>query len=86
MFLVGGLAFGALTLNLLAHGPLLQWDRKLATILPAIGVQNSATLKPIMNAGYYIGDWRIIGLAILLIFTSLSNDPGRNWPWWCSAR
>ena len=65
MFLVGGLAFGALTYNLLAQGPLLQWDRTLATILPVIGLQNPATLKPIMNAGYYIGDWGIIGLAIL---------------------
>jgi undecaprenyl-diphosphatase len=65
MFLVGGLAFGALTYNLLAQGPLLQWDRTLASILPVIGLQNPATLKPIMNAGYYIGDWGIIGLAIL---------------------
>jgi undecaprenyl-diphosphatase len=65
MFLFGGLGFGALFYNLLAQGPLLQWDRTLATILPVIGLQNPATLKPIMNAGYYIGDWGIIGLAIL---------------------
>jgi len=86
MFLVGGLAFGALTYNLLAQGPLLQWDRTLASILPVIGLQNPATLKPIMNAGYYIGDWGIIGLAILFSISSLSNVPGRSWPWWCSAR
>ena len=66
MFIFGGLMFGALTYNLLAKGPLLQWDRALATALPAIGLQNPATLKPIMNAGYYIGDWGIIGLAILI--------------------
>jgi len=65
MFLFGGLVFGALLFNLLNQGPLLQWDRTLATILPAIGLQNPATLKPIMNAGYYIGGWGIISLAVM---------------------
>ena len=64
MFLFGGLVFGALTYNLLAQGPLLQWDRALAATLPAIGLLNPAILRPIMNAGYYIGDWGIILLGI----------------------
>jgi hypothetical protein len=65
MFLVGGLAFGALFYNLRSQGPLLQWDRTLATILPAIGLQNPATLKPLMDAGYYLGGWGVIILGIL---------------------
>jgi len=76
MFIFGGLMFGALTYNLLAQGPFLQWDRALATTLPAIGLQNPATLKPIMNAGYYIGDWGIIGLAILLSIYFIAK---RSW-------
>ena len=65
MFLFGGLVFGGLLYNLLAQGPLLQWDRMLATALPAIGLQNAATLKPIMDAGYYLGGWGVIILSLL---------------------
>ena len=65
MFLFGGLGFGALFYNLLTQGPLLQWDRTLATTLPAIGLQNPAILKPIMDAGYYIGGWGVIILGVL---------------------
>jgi undecaprenyl-diphosphatase len=65
MFLVGGVAFGALFYNLRSQGPLLQWDRRLAIILPAIGLQYPATLKPLMNAGYYLGGWGVIILGIL---------------------
>jgi len=65
MFVFGGLLFGALYYNLRAQGPLLQWDRALATVLPAIGLQNPATLKPIMDAGYYLGGWGVIILGLL---------------------
>ena len=65
MFLFGALAFGALYYNLRTQGPLLQWDRTLSTALPAIGLQNPATLKPIMDAGYYLGGWGVIILSIL---------------------
>ena len=65
MFLFGGMAFGALYYNLRAQGPLLSWDRTLATALPAIGLQNPATLKPIMDAGYYLGGWGVIILGFL---------------------
>ena len=66
MFLFGGLLFGAFTYNLLAQGPLLQWDKTLATTLPAIGLRNPAILKPIMDAGYYIGSWGLTILGLLL--------------------
>ena len=65
MFILGGLVFGALFYNLAAQGPLLQWDKALSTVLPVLGLQNPATLKPIMDAGYYLGGWGVIILAIL---------------------
>jgi len=65
MFIFGGLVFGALFYNLVSQGPLLQWDKALATTLPAIGLQNTATLKPIMDAGYYLGGWGVIILALM---------------------
>lgn len=65
MFLVGGLAFGGLAYNLLAQGPLLAWDKALATTLPAIGLKSAATLKPIMDAGYYLGSWGLTALGFL---------------------
>ena len=65
MFIFGSLVFGALFYNLMAQGPLLQWDKTLSTVLPAIGLQNAATLKPIMDAGYYLGGWGVIILTVL---------------------
>jgi membrane-associated phospholipid phosphatase len=68
MFLVGGLAFGGLTYNLYAQGPLLKWDILLATTLPAIGLKSPSFIKVIMEAGYYIGNAVLIVLSILLGF------------------
>ncbi|HLO14652.1 MAG TPA: phosphatase PAP2 family protein [Anaerolineales bacterium] len=65
MFLFGGLAFGGLTYNLVTQGPLLAWDKTLATTLPAIGLKSAATLKPIMDAGYYLGSWGLTALGFL---------------------
>src|SRR6185369_9917725 len=65
MFLFGGLAFGALTFNLLAQGPLLQLDKTLATALPAIGLKHATILKPLMDSGYYIGSWVLSILGVL---------------------
>jgi membrane-associated phospholipid phosphatase len=65
MVLFGGLVFGALLYNLLVQGPLLQWDRVLSTVLPPIGLHNPAILRPIMDAGYYLGAWGIILFGIL---------------------
>jgi len=55
MFIFGGLLFGALTYNLYAQGPLLQWDRALANTLPALGLKSPLFVKYIMIAGFYIG-------------------------------
>ena len=65
MFLFGGLVFGALYYNLHAQGPILQWDKSLAISLPPIGLQNPTILRPIMDAGYYLGAWGVILLGII---------------------
>jgi len=65
MFLFGGLAFGALSYNLVAQGPLLAWDKALATSLPAIALKSPTILKPLMDAGYYVGSWGLTALALL---------------------
>src|SRR5512141_1384109 len=65
MFLFGGLVFGGLTYNLVAQGPLVAWDKALATTLPAIGLKSAAILKPIMDAGYYLGSWGLTALGLL---------------------
>jgi undecaprenyl-diphosphatase len=66
MFVFGSLMFGGLTYNLLAQGPLLEWDRALANTLPAIGLQSSAFVQTIMVAGFYIGKEVVAVLTILL--------------------
>jgi membrane-associated phospholipid phosphatase len=66
MFIFGGLLFGALTYNLYAHGPLLQWDRALANTLPAIGLKSPLFVKYIMIAGFYLGKDVLNGVDVLL--------------------
>jgi membrane-associated phospholipid phosphatase len=66
MFLFGGLMFGGFAYNLVAQGPLLAWDKTLATALPSIGLKHVATLKPIMDAGYYLGSWGLTALGLIL--------------------
>jgi undecaprenyl-diphosphatase len=66
LFLFGVLAFGGLTYNLLAQGPLLVWDRYLANTLPAIGLRSPPIVQYIMDAGFYMGKEVIMVLDILL--------------------
>ena len=66
MFIFGGLVFGALTYNLFAQGPLLQWDRALASTLPAIGLRSPAFVKYLMIAGFYVGKDVILGIDVFL--------------------
>jgi membrane-associated phospholipid phosphatase len=66
MFIFGGLVFGGLAYNLETHGPLLEWDRSIATTLPAIALKGPAITHSLMDAGYYIGDQVIMVLALLL--------------------
>ena len=66
MFIFGGLLFSGLAFNLVAKGPLLQWDRAIANTLPTIALKTPVFFKSIMDAGYYIGDQVIMGLSILI--------------------
>jgi membrane-associated phospholipid phosphatase len=66
MFIVGSLMFGALTYNLVAHGPLLEWDRALANTLPAIAQHSSLFIKILMFAGFTLGEEVIVILDIIL--------------------
>src|SRR5574341_302409 len=66
MFVFGSLMFGALTYNLYAHGPLLEWDRMLANTLPAIALRSQAFVKSIMNAGFFVGKTLILVIELLL--------------------
>jgi undecaprenyl-diphosphatase len=65
MFIFGSLVFGALTVNLYAHGPLLAWDRAIANTLPAIGLQSPPIIKDIMVAGFYTGKQVVTVLTII---------------------
>jgi membrane-associated phospholipid phosphatase len=66
MFIFGALAFGCLTYNLFAQGPLLEMDRSIAIAWPAIALKGPAFLKGLIDSGFYIGDQVIIGLSLLL--------------------
>jgi undecaprenyl-diphosphatase len=66
LFLFGGLMFGALTYNLLAQGPFLQWDRTLAYTLPVIGLKSPAIVKYLMIAGFNVGKIVIVMIDALL--------------------
>lgn len=66
MFIFGILMFGSLAYNLLANGPLLEWDRVLATNLPAIALRSPAYVKSIVNSGFYIGKEVVTVVGILL--------------------
>lgn len=66
MFIFGSLMFGGLSYNLLARGPLLEWDKALAYSLPAIGLNSPAYVKVLMDAGFYIGKEVIVVLGLLL--------------------
>lgn len=75
LFFFGGLLFGALFYHLRTQDPLLEWDRTLATTLAAIGLKNPATLKPIMDAGYYLEGRGVIILALLFgIYFNAKRD------------
>jgi len=66
MFILGSLIFAGMFYNLRAQGPLLQWDKALATYLPALGLRSPPIVRVIMDAGFYMGEYVIIGLGVLI--------------------
>ena len=67
MFVLGSLAFGGLTYNLLAHGPLLAWDHAIANTLPAIALSGPPFLEGLMAAGFYIGREAVVVIDLVLL-------------------
>lgn len=66
MFIFGSLLFGGLAYNLVSNGPLIAWDRLLATNLPPIALKSPAYLKSMVNASFYIGNQVVMVLGALL--------------------
>jgi len=66
LFTFGSLIFGALTINLLDHGPLLAWDRTLANSLPATAMRSPIFIKYLMIIGFYVGTYGVIAIDTLL--------------------
>jgi membrane-associated phospholipid phosphatase len=66
LFVVGSLIFIILAYNLINQGPLMQWDLPLAKSFHALALNSSPLVINIMIAGYYIGKWGIVLIAILL--------------------
>jgi undecaprenyl-diphosphatase len=66
MFVLGSLIFAGMFYNLRAHEPLLQWDTAVATALPALGLRSPPIVRNIMDAGFYMGEYVIIGLGVLI--------------------
>lgn len=71
MFIFGSLMFGALTYNLLTHGPLLQWDIAIANSWPAIALSSPLFIKYIMIASFYVGKTGATLIALSLALYSL---------------
>ena len=66
MFVFGSLIFLILAYNLVNNGPLVQWDLPLAEWFHAFALQSSPLLTSIMIAGYYVGNWGVVAVGILL--------------------
>ncbi len=66
MFILGSVTFGALTYNLFAHGPLLEWDRIIANTLPPIAQRSSTFVEVLMFGGFTLGEEVIIILDLFL--------------------
>ncbi|HMN59203.1 MAG TPA: phosphatase PAP2 family protein [Anaerolinea sp.] len=77
LFIFGSLVFGALTYNLLAHGPLIAWDTAIAHTLPAAGLHSPSWVKGVMIAGFYMGKEVVAALTLLFSLYFLYK---RYWP------
>lgn len=76
LLLVGGIAFGVVSFNVLSHGPLTQWDTPISRELPAYSQQHAALLHPLTDAGFFLGGWFVtLGAFFLLLYFS-------SWRYW----
>lgn len=76
LIILGLLLFGAFAYNLVAKGPLLPLDNRIANTLPADVTNSPAYVLTTMDAGFIIGQYVLIALAV---FVGLYLIKKRSW-------
>lgn len=66
MFIIGSLIFVILAYNVVNQGPLLKWDLPIAESFHNFALQSSSFVTNIMISGYYIGNWGVVIVGLLL--------------------
>ncbi len=80
MVLLGGIAFGAIALNLQSNGPLVQADVRIANSIHAAALQSSSFVRDLMIFGFFLGEHGIVAIGELLALYCIFN---RRWPELC---
>ncbi len=77
MVLLGGIAFGAIAIQLPGSGPLIQQDIATNNAIHQVALQSSPFIRDVMISGFYIGEQVIVAiggiLGVYFLFT-------RQWP------
>jgi membrane-associated phospholipid phosphatase len=77
MVLIGGIAFGAISINLQSNGPLIQSDVPVSNAVHQMALQSSPLIRNVMISGFYIGEQVIVAIGALLLIYFVIN---RQWP------
>jgi membrane-associated phospholipid phosphatase len=77
MFLIGGLAFGAIAYNVMSHGPLLQWDVPLYKQMHTEAVKEPPRIIELLTFGFFVGKEL---LQVIVVILSLYFIYKRYWP------
>ncbi len=80
MVVLGGIAFGAIALNLQSNGPLVQSDVSIANSIHAAALQSSSFVRELMIFGFFLGEHGIVAIGALLALYFLFK---RRWPELC---
>ncbi len=80
MVLLGGIAFGAIALNIQSNGPLVQADVLVANSIHAAALQSSSFIRDLMIFGFYLGEHGIVAIGALLALYFIFK---RRWPELC---
>ncbi|MHB8629845.1 MAG: phosphatase PAP2 family protein [Aggregatilineales bacterium] len=70
MFLLGGMLFGVMAINLETNGPFIQTDVQVVNTLHVTALQSPPILRDVMILGFYVGEHVVIaiGAGLLLYF------------------
>jgi undecaprenyl-diphosphatase len=70
--LLGLIIFGVLYFNVATNGPLTQWDKPLSVSMPAYSLAHASYMRPITEAGFFVGGWMltIAGFLLFLYYSS----------------